>query len=374
MIDRTIFVTGMQRSGTTLLEKLLGAQKSISMLSQPFPWLFTEAKGVFLDDDERYPLGHLFLESRYDHESFAMFLRSWRTTPDELERLFTRMETFSGQYTRFDAAQRREAFSKISATDDFAQVMSSLDRWLAPKAADWFGSKETLCEEYVPPLLDRGFRCAIILRDPRDVVASLNHGQGKKFGGEVKPILFNIRNWRKSVAVALAMEGHPRFHCCRYEDLVSNPAAELERLAERFGLTGVEMSHDIRDEAGDVWRGNSSYGEHDGVGITSVARYREVLRPTEVAEFIEATCVAELRRLGYPTSITRTEAIEVIERFREPDTSIRGGLERDVISLQNTRLEVQRLERVTQPPDHESRRWFVRSRAHAKLREGFEHS
>lgn len=371
MIDRTIFVTGMQRSGTTLLEKLLGAQAAIAVLSQPFPMLFTQVKRMFLGSEERYPLGHLFLESRYDPESLATFLRSWRTSADELEPLFTRMETFSGQYTRFSAAQRRDAFSRISATDDFARVVSSLDRSLAGKAAEWVGSKETLCEEYVPPLLDRGFRCAIILRDPRDVVASLNHGKGKQFGGEVKPILFNIRNWRKSVAVALAMDGHPRFSWCRYEDLVSDPAAELERLAARFGLTSVTLPHEIRDEASDVWRGNSSYGEHTGVGTASVARYREMLRPAEVAEFIEATCLAELQRLEYATSITRTDAIAIIQQFCEPYPSPRDGLEGDVITPHNRRIEVQRLERVTEPPDHDSRHWFIHHRAHAILRERF---
>jgi Sulfotransferase family len=45
----TLFVTGMQRSGTTLLEKLLHAHPELSVLSQPFPLLFVEVKRAFLE-------------------------------------------------------------------------------------------------------------------------------------------------------------------------------------------------------------------------------------------------------------------------------------------------------------------------------------
>lgn len=370
MIENTLFVTGAQRSGTTLLEKLLGAQPAISMLSQPFPLLFTETKRAFLADGDPYPLGHLFLETRYDSADFARFLRDWRTSRAELDALFARMQSYSGQYTRFDAAQLNAAISTIADDDDFAGVVGRLDRALARETdAQWFGSKETVCEEYVPPLLDRGFFCAIILRDPRDVVASLNHGRGREFGGDLKPTLFNIRSWRKSVAIALAMSERPHFHYCRYEDLVADPKRELERLAAAFDLGYTNVPGEIRDDAGLPWRGNSSHGEHRGIGTSSVATYRQVL-PPEVAELIEAACLPELQFLGYETSLTREQAARAIESFREPYTITRAGMDSDAYTPANAAIEVQRLERVS-APDEESARWFVHPEAHTRLRESF---
>ncbi|HEX2122399.1 MAG TPA: sulfotransferase, partial [Thermoanaerobaculia bacterium] len=237
VIGDTLFVTGTQRSGTTLLEKLLAAQPAVALLSQPFPLLFVEAKRAFLRSlgagDERYPLGHLFRESRYEAEDFCSFLARWRVSRSELTAVFERMHDYSGQYTKFTREQLDEAFSRISDEDDFADVVARLVRSLAPRAPEtrWFGSKETICEEFVPYLLGRGFRCAIIIRDPRDVVASLNHGRGQAFGGAIKPLWFNVRNWRKSVALALSLEGHPQFHWCRYEDLVHDPAGTLGGVA-----------------------------------------------------------------------------------------------------------------------------------------------
>ncbi|PYQ32030.1 MAG: hypothetical protein DMF56_02730 [Acidobacteria bacterium] len=370
MIERALFVTGVQRSGTTLLEKLLGAQKSISMLSQPFPLLFTDVKRDFLGGDDAYPLGHLFLESRYEPEQFAAFLGNWRTTAEELEPIFARMEHYSGQCTRFSADERRKAFSQIASTDDFAAVVSTLDRALAHKDANWFGSKETICEEYVPPLLDRGFHCTIILRDPRDFVTSLNHGRGNQYGGARKPTLFNIRTWRKSVAIALAMKGHPRFHHCRYEDLVTDTAPELERLAAAFGLEAMTVPSEVRDASGNPWRGNSSHADYEGISPASVGIYREILHAT-VAEFVEAACLPELQFLGYPTSQTRTGAIRVLQAFTEPYSGIRGGMEQDTITPENIDFEIRRLERVPASIDDESRRWFLFPQTHTQLREGF---
>lgn len=336
MIERTLFVTGTQRSGTTLLDRLLDAQPAISLLSQPFPFLFTEVKRAFLGGEVAYPLGHLFLESRYSPEDFAEFLRNWRTSPNELEAIFARMEHYSGQYTRFTAERRRDAFSRITTRDDFAAVVSILDRALTTKDAQWFGSKETICEEYVPPLLDRGFYCAIILRDPRDVLASLNHGRGQDYGGALKPTLFNVRNWRKSVAIALAMNDHPRFRVLRYEDLVADPARALEHLSAAFHLGDVTVP-DL------AWSGNSSHSEYDGISTASVGAHRDLLPPS-VADFVEAASLPELQLLGYPTSKTRDESIRILRTFVEPYTDIRSGMEQDAITPENIDLEIQRLE------------------------------
>ena len=48
VIEDALFVTGMERSGTTLLDRLLASQRHLSMLSQPFPLLFVETKRAFL--------------------------------------------------------------------------------------------------------------------------------------------------------------------------------------------------------------------------------------------------------------------------------------------------------------------------------------
>jgi hypothetical protein len=370
MIGGALFVSGMQRSGTTLLERLLASQ-DISILSQPFPLLFVDAKRAFLASlgmtNERYPLGHLFLDARGGAVSLGGFLASWRTSREELKTLFDRMAAYSGQYTRFDRRILDRAFSQISSDDDFAAVVAKLNRFLAPddRPVRWFGSKETLCEELMPYLLDRGFRCLIIVRDPRDVVASLNHGRGHDFGGELKPTLFNIRNWRKSVAFALATEGRPGLQWCRYEDLVADPVGVLSRVAAGLLPSGVDVDKLTAFHDPD----NSSFVQHDGISRASIGRYRHVL-PPEVTDVIEATCLPELRLLRYGTSMTTADARDAIADFVEPYTT-RPDTVCDAATPENAALEIERLEGLVGGPLDDRRRWFLDERAEARLREAF---
>ncbi len=371
LIDSTLFITGAQRSGTTLFEKLIGTQQRISMLSQPFPLLFSEVKGSFLRTGERYPLGHLFQETRYSADDFATFLESWRVDRESLRSVFARMETYSGQYTRFTRTKIDDAIARIDGDAGFADVVASLEHSLASKRdALWFGSKETMCEEYVPAFVNRGLRCAIILRDPRDVVASLNHGRGREFGGELKPTLFNIRAWRKSVAIAIAMQDHSRFHWCRYEDVVRNPHEALERFARALNVDIDSEDIGIRDANGGTWRGNSSHREHDGIVLSSIGSWRELL-PDSAAMLIEAACLPELQLLGYETTLSFAEARRVLEHMRDPYTSTRSGMERDLTNEENAKVEVERLDRISSKPDAGSSQWFLSPQTHAALAGAF---
>lgn len=367
MTEDAVLVTGAQRSGTSLLATLLNLRDDVSLLSQPFPFLFTDVKRLFLrtlGHDDRYPLGHLFLERRYSAGSFARFLGDWRITHPDLRSTFARMKTYSGQYTRVSEDQLEAALPGIATDADFAQVVASLDRLLAAKTqASLFGSKETTCEEYVPALLDRGFRCVIIIRDPRDVLASLNHGRGAEYAGEPKPTLFNIRSWRKSAAFVLAMEGHPRFRWCRYEDLVQNPAEVLSGLGlGEFDLSGPRAAQ-IRES-------NSSHGEMAGISTASVGAYRHVL-PAAVAESVEAACLPELCCLGYPVTLDRDDAVRVLSGLREHYVITRPGMDADAPTDATRAIEVQRLHRLSLDPDQDVTRWFLFDQVHARLREAW---
>ena len=367
MEDGVLFVTGMQRSGTTLLEKLLASHPELSVLSQPFPLLYVEAKRAFLreigEPDSPYPLNHLLLETRYGPEDFAAFLERHRPTSEQLRELFARMAGYSGQYTRFAPEQLEAAFDQVPAEGGFFGRVSGLYRSLAQRAgARLYGGKETLCEEYLPYLLDHGGRCVVILRDPRDVLASLNHGRGPEYGGQLKPTLFNLRNWRKSVAFALHLEGHPGFQWLRYEDLVIDPLAALRRIGRAFGLSDFEAG-EIRG-----WTGNSSHGERVGVTAESVGAYRRLL-PPEVSSFVEAACLPELRLLGYDTTLDAADAPRVLRSLAEPYEIKREGMDHDFAGPENAVHEVRRLELLASPASPAAAPYFLFERAHERLRE-----
>jgi hypothetical protein len=373
---QTLLVTGMQRSGTTLLEKLLSNHPRISLLSQPFPLFLVELKRRFLrglgESAAPYPLGDLFLEERYGAEDVRRFFASLSLTASDARAVFDGMTGFTGQYSRFAPDRIDRVLAELESGDP-ASILAQLYRSLAHKpGADYAGGKETLWEEIVPFLLERGAAAVIILRDPRDVLASLNHGRGAEHGGRLKPTLFNIRNWRKSVAFALHLEDHPRFLWLRYEDLVTQPREVLDRIATFLGVepfADVLFSEGIRDQSGQLWMGNSSHQAHRGIDASSVAGYREILS-TDVTRYVEATCWPELRRLGYATDLEWSEAPGVIRGFADPYEVTREELRGFAGDSSRVAEELRRCALLNEgsEDDDEARRFFLFENVFHQLR------
>ena len=374
----SLFVTGMQRSGTTLLEKILSTHGEISLLSQPFPFLFIDVKREFFHrlglTPPPYPLGPLFLETRYSGDDLARFLAGHVVARPAVEEAFAAMEGFSGQYTKFDEERLEGAFRAFQP-GDLTAAWAQLCRLLAhaPETL-WLGSKETLCEEFLPFLLDRGVRALVILRDPRDILASLNHGEGRHFAGRPKPTLFNIRNWRKSVAFALHLESHPNFQWLRYEDLVSETDATLERITRFLGISrfgGEELRDGIRGPAGESWPGNSSHGRYRGVSRASVGRFESLL-PAEVRTLVEITCHPELLRLGYPCPPLPERPASLLESLREPYPMSRQDLADHLLSPRTVREELARLELLRGNATRDVRSYFLFEDVYRSLRSVFD--
>ena len=370
----TLFVTGMQRSGTSLLGRLLGGHPALSILSQPFPLVFLQAKRDFLrscgDPGGRYPLDPLFLEQRFTVDEFTRFLSAYRLDVGTLTRVFADMASFDGQYTRPHPDVLARALARLEP-DDFHGTVSQLYRDLSfDPAARLFGGKETICEEFVPHLLERGARCLMIIRDPRDVWASLHDGRGPEFGGRPKPTLFVARHWRKSVAFALHLASHPRFAWVRYEDLVTRPLACLDQFAATLEIepfADTMLAAALSDGAGGAWPGNSSHTVHHGISRASVGGYRTRV-PLHVTAYLEAVCYPELRCLGYPTALDRRDLAAAVLEFREPFPIEREGLEHYSTDPAHQQAELRRAELLAEDATPETRPYFLFDDVRARLR------
>lgn len=360
--NAVLFVTGVQRSGTTLLEKLLSCHHQISLASQPFPLLFVEAKRELFPvlgmEAPTYPLGPLFMERRYTAADLMRHLMQRQIDAERLRTIFAGMRGYSGQYTHVESQHVDQALERLE-TGDLAAVSAALYRALCDDVP-LVGGKETLCEEFLPYLLSRGYRGIVILRDPREVLASLNHGRGREFAGRLKPTLYNLRHWRKSVAFALHLERQPSFAWIRYEDLASCPATSLNRMAPMLGVepfTNDLFAAGIRGRDGTLWTGNSSHGSPSGIDSTAVGT-RQALLPSGLAEAVEAICYPELAYLGYPVSLEWDDVPEVLRGFEDPYPHERE----DLAECRNTAAEIthelRRVELLERPATPEETRLY----------------
>jgi hypothetical protein len=366
-----LFATGMQRSGTTLIGRLLDAHPAISVMSQPFPLLFVETRREYLRvngaEQLAYPLGPQFLEP-WSQASFDQFLGRHALDHSQLYAVFRAMEQYSGQCTRF-SAQAWAAALRECPTTEFAAQLHHLYGALSPRSdATWVGGKETLCETFAPHLLGRGARVVVILRDPRDVIASLNHGEGRRWTGSPKPTLFNLRQWRKSVALACSYADEEGLLVLRYEAVIADPKTELARVAHFLGVEAFEppVYEAVMDGGSDRWVPNSSFGGRNAAG-----RHRDVL-PKEVTAYIEACCLPELRKLGYDTSMSRAIAAETIRSFVDPYPIERVELQGYGRNLADVEAELYRLALLDSPGDEDRVDYFLFPRAHRALAEAWQ--
>ncbi|MFH0945094.1 MAG: sulfotransferase [Planctomycetota bacterium] len=373
-----LLVTGYLRSGTTLLEKLLHAHDQVSVGAQPAPLLFVRLKELFLEERgleaAEYPLNHLFLEDRYRKEEFELFLRERTVTVRELLAVLERLKPYSGWKT--PALERHWSRLRPGPLIDLLRQLTSILSELHRKpGASVRGAKEVLCEEFIPYLLRAGAKVVLVVRDVRDVIASLTSGRSAEFVGRSVPTLYAIRRWRMSVAFGLAHEHQERFLLVRYEDLVRRFSPTLLRLTGFLGLPPFQedaFEQGIFDQSGALWKGNSSFGEFKVVDDRSIGSYQRVL-PEECLRFVELLAGPELRALGYlpranpdPDQVARIAAT-----FNEPVPCTREQFTPDY-STDSVRVEQERarLEAlVSGLPTHAIPAWFVYDAAYERLRE-----
>lgn len=320
-----LFVTGMLRSGTSLIQTLLTNHPQLFVAHQPFFQFYLDVRHCFLEEHgltRMLPLGDGMDGDEEERNLFRQWLDRRRFDLAETNRLVSRAATGKG-------GGAKELIEKMTASqgtfyDIQIQLLALLAEHFGRAACRFIGAKEVLCEEYIPALVDASVRCLLIIRDPRAVIASASHGRYLESVGDRYPLLMLIRLWRKSAAYWLAFSKNNLAHTIRYEDLVQRPDDVLREIAGWLGIQDFPddlIRRPLLDHTGAIWKGNSSFGDKIGVDRLAHETWRTLLTRREV-RFIEACTKPELATLGYsfcddlePTDIS--EFVEDVGGVRE---------------------------------------------------------
>ena len=376
--EQHLFVTGCFRSGTTLLEKVLHNHQQAIVGSQPFPVLYFDVKRRFLDARQlqrRYPLDHLFLEDAYRRGEFYTFLDQHALSRDDVNAVFDQLEAYTEGLWTPEILQFRDAIEPGLFWGIYRQLNHCVARLFPKEGAVYIGGKEILCEEYLPYLAGKGVKAIVVIRDPRDMITSLNFRERDNLTGANRPVLYSLRAWRKSVALALACEHDTNFLWLRYEDLVERQSECLDRLTRFLGLIPYPpdaFAEGIRDQRGGLWRGNSSFQDVTGLDTASVGQYRRKLPPS-VTRYIETVCLPEMRALGYAPHIATDFDPAHLREYRDPFSEMHKSFPKDYSSCpKRIDQEVTRIRMLSQPDlsaEQDIQRWFIDERALSRLRE-----
>jgi hypothetical protein len=360
------FITGVYRSGTTLLEKLIGAHLSVSLFSQPCSPLFFQAKNKIyskLGLQKSFPIDPSFPDPGYSWNKIYELLESEIFTKEDLQALFKDIKSYHGILTA-EVAQLENKIKEGNFLSVFVQILENLNEEKKPYA----GSKEILCEEFTPYFIQHGIRTIIVIRDPRDMICSLNFGRGAEFTGLIRPLLYSLRLWRKSIAFSILNLSSPHFKMIQYEDLVSDQQRVMD---EVFIFLGLKPRQNI--SFSETWKGNSSFGELNSVSDSSVGNYKRMLDEKTLA-YIENVCRPEMNWAGY-YPVNDKLHVEFIRSYKEPfkvsHKNFKADYSSDPINIMDEILRIKLLREKKSIRPEEQSSFFLFPEVYHQLKESF---
>jgi Sulfotransferase family len=294
--ERACFAAGQAKSGTTLLMALLDGHPQLLVLPEETAY-FPTAVNKYERRGRRAQFEYL------TEESLSRILFGG---PAEWERV---------DYEHFPMAEFRErferaAFGPANAGKDLLVIMmetyaetlgvglDSIARWVEKTPAN---------RRFIPQILQRFPRAKLLLtlRDPRAILAAQIALEKTRRTREFS-VYYCASHWLQAARLALRAEAGdlPALNT-RYEDLVSEPAAAMERVC-RFLEISFEREIVLRPtKLGKLWRGNSATEREFSVIISERAEsWREELSKNEIG-WVEWHCRDLMDHFGYEPQISR---------------------------------------------------------------------
>ena len=370
-----VFVTGIYRSGTTFVEKILNSHPNILMASQPFPYLYFGWKDKFHKDlglVRRYPLNDLFLENKYSNDQFVDYLCSTNVSDEVIQEWYENMQGYFGNWTP-ELQQFKKQILGGNLMDTYNSMCRQLARLFSKPEASHIGTKEIFGEEYIKYFLDSGVKVVHVIRDPRDVLASLSFGKGGIYGGANRPVLHTVRMWRQSVAFSAAFENHPNYTMVGFRNIIDDTHRVCNDVFRFLQLPELDEAHyqgEIKDQYGKPWLGNSSFEKKKGVAKNVIGGFKDKL-PRSTVQYIEKIAGPEMSYLNLPLLCSESELSDFdIRRYKEPFEIDREEFSKGFSSNEeNYTQEMERLRKLVnkeQVSDEELVKWFIHPKAFHK--------
>ena len=309
MINPTkfFFLTGMFRSGTTLLARMFNSHKNITLASDPFSPIFKEFRNEILKKnikntfDFNAPLNDYYFD-QFQNNIFHKIQESSFDLPltvvsnvELIQKIKSHVRPYSPKI--IDILDR---LTQENVSDLLYEGMKIINKSYGNKNTQIIGLKEVWTNEFSQLFINNFNDAKVIniVRDPRAVIASNFAKKNYRY-----PITFLCRQWRKLSSLAwYYSKNNANILLIRYEDLISNPE-EITREICKF----LEIKYDLSllmtdkfvDGGGKKWEQNSSYKKNsNGFDTSSINKWIQILEPVHI-KLIEAFCSFEMSLLGY---------------------------------------------------------------------------
>jgi hypothetical protein len=323
-----LFVSGMFRSGTTLMARMLNSHSKISFASDPFAPLFKSFRNSVLSSTyPNFDLDSPFADYYYSQNSSDLMkmierdeLRN-RAPKETLFDLKKKIATSTMEYSPL-IVEKLDLLTGSDYHEIFKTAFDVVKETYIKDAPEITGFKEVWTNEFALHML-RSFpdlKVIFVTRDPRSVVASNQHSLDGAY-----PIRFLTRQWRKSVSFLIKALNdetvRDRILSIRYEDLILNPHITIHKIINFLGVKFESNILDVgrfKDGKNLPWKQNSSFTSTPGVFDTkSLDSWKRKLYPNQIS-YINMMLTPEMKLMNYVENYEHLEVdLQKIEDYAD---------------------------------------------------------
>lgn len=284
---RPVLITGVYRSGTTLMSRILNNHPDLSIT---------------------YDSIHYLRFSIHDHPDVSRPGAIRALLADVAARVARRWKR------PVDLAPVVAALERMPAVDHATVYDALMKHLLIERNGQDWGEKSMLVWTLVPLFLEMfpDGRVVHVVRDPRDVTASYRAVTWEKGLRYLDAAFATLHSMRHALRYRDELAGRS-YALVRYEDLVTNPESTVGALCTRIGLPYDAAMLDtelFRDRSGVPWPGNSAYEERRAtISPGSVGAHQSQLDAVE-RYFVEMVAGDAMHALGYELAAEPLNAAE----------------------------------------------------------------
>lgn len=313
MTCQPLFLFGVARSGTNLLAGMLNARADVRIALDPLMPYFKALRSAILaangeaDLMARYPESAAFQDYYFDPSGVRLMDVTMGGSLDL---------PIGDDTALAEAVARRAALESRTLPDVLAKVRGKtfavflanlIDAIGEQSGADprRCGTKEVWTTEFIP-VIARAMpqaRFIVIRRDPRAILASLI-AMMRTDPTQTAHTISYMRHWRKEAAALDAIAADPSLRArtlvMHYEAITAAPERAARDICAFLMLPFDAAMLAPAAADGSAFRGNSSFGDFEGIAVTSNDRWRKAL-DAETRHAIECLCGPEMRAEGYET-------------------------------------------------------------------------
>ncbi|MBM3461228.1 MAG: sulfotransferase [Armatimonadetes bacterium] len=319
--SRPLLVSGPARSGTSLLCTALSAHPDLMVASDPYLPYFRSLRNAMAQDLPGFDSSAALSDGYFSDDRTALLEQVLSASLD------VPLDPAEGA-TLVEALRRRAAHASPDLVEGIPDLLAGDYRAMLSRglqlisrirgARPWVGFKEAWNVDFFPAI-SRAFpeaRFLVLLRDPRAVVASML-ALSRKDPSQLAHPLSYARHCRKYMALCRHWESdtwmRERVRYVRYEDVLRDPRAEMERICEfldiRYDASMLDGEKWFDYATGRPWTGNSSFlSSMSGVRPELAERWRRELSP-EIEGMVSYVCGPEMALVGYDTGPPDEEAM-----------------------------------------------------------------